>query len=72
MSRIEISGVPYMVRNWLIYMHEHKDVIDYKSLRNSYRFFYLKTLLFEEQKIEKLIQMLKGRRDGKQFIKKNL
>ena len=28
--------------------------------------------IYEEQKIEKLIQMLKGRRDGKQFIKKNL
>lgn len=62
----------YMVRNWLIYMHEHKDVIDYKKQKNSYRFFYLKTLLFEEEKIEKLKQMLKGRRDGKQFIKKFL
>ena len=46
----------------------HKyDVIDYKAERNSYRFFYLKTLLFEKQKLEKLIQMLKGRRDGKKF-----
>ena len=62
----------YMVRNWLIYMHEHKDVIDYKKVRNSYRFFYLKTLLFEDEKFEKLKQMLKGRRDGKQFIKKFL
>lgn len=62
----------YMVRNWLIYMHEHKEVIDYKKERNSYCFFYLKTLLFEGQKYEKLIQMLKGRRDGKQFIKKFL
>lgn len=59
----------YMVRNWLIYMHVHKTVIDYKSLRNSYRFFYLKTLLFEKQKIRKLQQMLKGRKDGKKFIK---
>lgn len=62
----------YMVRNWLIYMHEHKDVIDYKSVRNSYLFFYLKTFLFENKKIEKLKQMLKGRRDGKRFIKNNL
>lgn len=59
----------YMVRNWLIYMHEHKEVIDYKKERNSYLFFYLKTLLFEKQKFEKLVQMLKGRRDGKRFIK---
>lgn len=57
----------YMVRNWLIYMKVHRDVIDYKKERNSYRFFYLKTLLFEEQKLEKLVQMLKGRRDGKRF-----
>lgn len=62
----------YMVRNWLIYMHEHREVIDYKKERNSYQFFYLKTLLFEEKKMEKLVQMLKGRRDGKRFIKNNL
>lgn len=60
----------YMVRNWLIYMHVHKNVIDYKSVRNSYCFFYLKTLLFEKQKIKKMQQMLKGRKDGKEFIKK--
>ena len=47
-------------------------VPDYKKEKNSYRFFYLKTLLFEGQKYEKLVQMLKGRRDGKQFIKKFL
>lgn len=57
----------YMVRNWLIYMKIHREVIDYKKERNSYCFFYLKTLLFEKQKIQKLIQMLKGRRDGKRF-----
>lgn len=57
----------YMVRNWLIYMKVHREVIDYKKERNSYRFFYLKTLLFEEKKIQKLVQMLKGRRDGKNF-----
>lgn len=59
----------YMVRNWIIYMHVHKDVIDYKKERNSYRFFYLKTFLFEKQKLEKLKQMRKGRRDGKEFVK---
>ncbi len=57
----------YMVRNWLIYMQVHREVIDYKKERNSYRFFYLKTLLFEKQKLQKLVQMLKGRRDGKKF-----
>lgn len=59
----------YMVRNWIIYMHVHKDVIDYKKERNSYRFFFLKTFLFEKQKLKKLKQMRKGRRDGKEFIK---
>lgn len=62
----------YMVRNWLIYMHVHREVIDYRKMRNSYRFFYLKTFLFEKQKLQKLVQMLKGRRDGKQYIKKFL
>lgn len=62
----------YMVRNWLIYMHVHREVIDYKKEKNSYRFFFLKTLLFEKQKLEKFVQMLKGRRDGKQYIKKFL
>lgn len=57
----------YMVRNWLIYMKVHREVIDYKKERNSYRFFYLKTMLFEKQKLQKLVQMLKGRRDGKKF-----
>lgn len=57
----------YMVRNWIIYMQVHRDVIDYKKERNSYCFFYLKTLLFEKQKLQKLVQMLKGRRDGKKF-----
>lgn len=60
----------YMVRNWIIYMKVHRDVIDYKKERNSYRFFYLKTLLFEKEKLQKLVQMLKGRRDGKRFIKR--
>lgn len=59
----------YMVRNWIIYMYVHKDVIDYKKERNSYRFFFLKTFLFEKQKLKKLRQMRKGRRDGKEFIK---
>lgn len=59
----------YMVRNWIIYMHVHKDVIEYKKERNSYRFFFLKTFLFEKQKLEKLKQMRKGRRDGKEFVK---
>ena len=62
----------YIVRNWVIYLKMHKDVIEYETVRNSYRFFFLKTVLFEDQKFKKLIQMLKGRRDGKQFIKKFL
>lgn len=61
----------YIVRNRLIYMKIHRDVIDYKEERRKYIKFYLKTLLFEDQKWEKLKEMLRGRRDGKRYTNKN-
>ena len=57
----------YIVRNRLIYMKEHREVIDIKAERKKYIFFYIKTLLFEDQKWEKLKEMLRGRRDGKRY-----
>ena len=57
----------YIVRNRLIYMKEHRDVIDIKAERKKYIYFYIKTLLFEDQKWEKLKEMLRGRRDGKRY-----
>lgn len=57
----------YIVRNRLIYMKVHREVIDIKEERKKYIYFYVKTLLFEDQKWEKLKAMLKGRRDGKRY-----
>lgn len=57
----------YIVRNRLIYMKLHREVIDIKAERKKYIYFYIKTLLFEDQKWEKLKEMLRGRRDGKRF-----
>lgn len=59
----------YIVRNRLIYMKVHREVIDIKEERKKYIYFYIKTLLFEEQKWEKLKEMMKGRRDGKRYIR---
>jgi len=52
-------------------MKEHRDVIDIKAERKKYIFFYIKTLLFEDQKWEKLKEMMRGRRDGKRYTRKN-
>lgn len=57
----------YIVRNRLIYIKKHREVIDYKAERKKYIYFYIKTLLFEDQKWEKLKEMLRGRRDGKKY-----
>jgi rhamnosyltransferase len=48
----------YIVRNRLIYMKVHRDVIDLKEERKKYIYFYVKTLLFEDQKWEKLKAMV--------------
>ena len=57
----------YIVRNRLIYMKVHRDVIDLKEERKKYIYFYIKTLLFEDQKWEKFKEMMRGRRDGKRY-----
>lgn len=60
----------YIVRNRLIYMQVHREVVDIKEERKKYIYFYVKTLLFEDQKWEKFKAMMKGRRDGKIYKKK--
>ena len=30
----------YMVRNWIYYMNEHKDIINLKAEKKSYRLFF--------------------------------
>ena len=53
----------YMVRNWIYYMNEHKDIINLKAEKKSYRLFFLKTLIFEDDKLKKMKHMLKVIRD---------
>ena len=60
----------YMVRNWIYYMNEHKDIINLKAEKKSYRLFFFKTLIFEDDKLKKMKQMLKGRRDGIELIRR--
>lgn len=62
----------YIVRNRLIYMKEHREVINIKAERKKYIKFYIKTLLFEDQKWDKLKAMLKGRRDGKRYLRRQV
>ena len=58
-----------MVRNWLFYMYIHESVIDIKAEKKSYHLFFLKTFLFENNKMDKMKQMLRGRKDGLNMIK---
>ena len=60
----------YMVRNWIYYMNEHKDIINLKAEKKSYRLFFLKSQIFEDDKLKKMKQMLKGRRDGIELIRR--
>lgn len=62
----------YIVRNWIYYMEQYKEIIDVKSEKKSYRLFFFKTLLFENSKIKKMKMMLKGRRDGYHWIKQGV
>lgn len=57
----------YMTRNWIYYMKAHKSVINYTEERIKFIFFFLKTILYEEEKIKKLKEMLRGVREAKVF-----
>lgn len=59
----------YIIRNWIYYMEMHKAVIDYRYEKKKYLFHYIKTLLYEEEKLAKWKQMRKGRADAKALIK---
>ena len=40
------------------------------NIKKSYRLFFFKTLIFEDDKLKKMKQMLKGRRDGIELIRR--
>ena len=57
----------YMTRNWIYYMKAHRDIINYSEERIKFIFFFLKTFLYEENKMEKMTEMFRGLRDAKVF-----
>ena len=60
----------YIIRNWKYYMEIHKAAIDYSYEKKKYFFHYIKTLLYEENKLAKWKQMMKGRKDAEALIQK--
>ena len=62
----------YMARNWYYYIKAHKDVLDVKTEWVKYYFFFIKTMLFEDNKREKWKAMVKGNKDAKELCKKLL
>ena len=59
----------YMARNWYYYIKAHKEVLDTKTEWTKYYFLFIKTMLFEDNKIEKWKAMVKGNRDAKELCK---
>lgn len=62
----------YMARNWYYYIKTHKGVLDTKTEWLKYYFFFIKTMLFEDNKSEKWKAMVKGNKDAKALCKKLL
>lgn len=62
----------YMARNWYYYIKAHKSVLNTRTEWTKYYFFFLKTMLFEENKGEKWKAMVRGNRDAKKLCKKLL
>ena len=57
----------YMARNWYYYIKAHKRVLDTKKEWMKYYFFFIKTFLFENDRIEKWKAMVKGNKDAKKM-----
>lgn len=59
----------HMARNWIYYIKAHKNVINCMEERVKFIFFFVKTLLYEENKLAKLKVMIKGVKDSKDLCK---
>ncbi len=59
----------YMARNGIYYLHMHRNVINYRKALSKYVFLYVKTLLYEKQRIRKLSAMARGVVDGLRWIR---
>jgi rhamnosyltransferase len=62
----------YIIRNWNYYMAVHKDILDLKYEKKKYLFHFIKTMLYEDKKIEKWKEMMRGRKDAKELIASRL
>lgn len=60
----------YACRNWLYFIINSKGYINYFHEWRSYIFFFIKTLLYEHDKKNKIMAMLKGTMDGIKFCRK--
>ncbi len=60
----------YIIRNWKYYMEMHKAVIDYGYEKKKYYFHYIKTLLYEKNRLEKWKEMMRGRGDADALIQR--
>ncbi len=59
----------YMTRNWIYYMKAHKKVVNVMRERFKFIFFFIKTLLYEQNRYKKLKAMCHGLKDAKIFCK---
>lgn len=62
----------YMVRNWRYYIHAHKSVINVWQENAKFVFFFIKTILYEKGRKEKLKEMVRGLKDAKEFCEKHI
>ncbi len=60
----------YIIRNWKYYMEMHREVINYNYEKKKYFFHYIKTILYEENRLEKWKQMMRGRADAAALIQR--
>jgi rhamnosyltransferase len=62
----------YMVRNWRYYIKAHRKVINVPLENTKFVFFFVKTVLYEKNRKEKLKEMMRGLKDAKQFCEKHI
>lgn len=60
----------YMVRNWIYYIKEHGKVINVPMEWLKLFFLFVKTAIYEENKLQKLRAMCQGLRDARSFCNK--
>ena len=57
----------YMVRNWVYYIKVHKKTINVAEEYSKLIFFFVKTIIYEKNRKQKLKEMVRGLKDAKKF-----